>query len=55
MNEAQAYISGDTVLADALGRIEDMQQALGESLARELEHESTIARLLALLASRGEE
>ena len=40
MNEREAYMAGNIVLADALGRIEDLQQALGESVAREQELEA---------------
>jgi hypothetical protein len=35
MNEREAYMAGNAVLADALGRIEDLQEALGKSVARE--------------------
>jgi len=49
MNESQAYMAGNIVLADALGRIEDLQQALGESVAREQELESDIGHLKRIL------
>jgi len=49
MNESQAYMAGNTVLAEALGRIDDMQHALGASLARELERDETIAHLKRIL------
>jgi regulator of replication initiation timing len=49
MNEREAYIAGDTALADALGRIEDLQQALGESVAREQELEADVEHLKRIL------
>ena len=49
MNESQAYMAGNTVLADALGRIEDLQQALGESVAREQELEADVEHLKRIL------
>ena len=49
MNEREAYIAGDTALADALGRIDDLQQALGESVAREQQLEWNEERLKEIL------
>jgi hypothetical protein len=49
MNERQAYMAGNTVLADALGRIEDLQEALGQSIAREQELESDVEHLKRIL------
>jgi len=49
MNESQAYMAGNIVLADALGRIEDLQQALGESVAREQELEADVEHLKRIL------
>ena len=46
MNELQAYMSGDTVLAVALGRIEDLSEELGQ-LRQDLEKD--IARLKRIL------
>ena len=47
--EREAYMAGDTVLADALGRIEDLQQALGQSVARELDLEADVEHLKRIL------
>jgi hypothetical protein len=49
MNESQAYMAGNTVLARTLGRIEDLQEALGASVAREQELESDVEHLKRIL------
>jgi hypothetical protein len=49
MTEIQAYIAGDTALADALGRIEDLADELGASVAREQELESDVEHLKRIL------
>ena len=49
MNESQAYIAGDTALADALGRIEDLADELGQIRMREQELESDVEHLKRIL------
>lgn len=47
--ERQAYMSGDTVLAEALGRIEDLSEELGQSRMDAQELEKDIAHLKRIL------
>jgi cell division protein FtsB len=49
MNELQAYIAGDVVLADALGRIEDLTDELGQIRMREQELEADVEHLKRIL------
>ncbi len=49
MNESQAYMAGNTVLADALGRIEDLTDELGQIRMREQELESDVEHLKRIL------
>jgi len=49
MNESQAYMAGNTVLADALGRIEDLTDELGQIRMREQDLESDIEHLKRIL------
>jgi hypothetical protein len=49
MNEAQAYMAGDTVLADALGRIDDMTDDIGRLRMDAQELEKDIAHLKRIL------
>jgi hypothetical protein len=46
MNEAHAYITGDMYLADVLARIDDLQRALGDEIARSTRLEDALAALL---------
>ncbi len=46
MNEAHAYINGDTQTADLLARIDDLQRALGDEIARSTRLEDALAALL---------
>jgi len=47
MNEAHAYITGDTKTAALLARVEDLQRALGDEIARSTRLEDALAALLA--------
>ena len=49
MNESQAYIAGDVVLARTLGRIEDLTDELGQIRMREQELESDVEHLKRIL------
>jgi hypothetical protein len=49
MNERQAYMAGDTALADALGRIEDLADELGQIRMREQELEADVGHLKRIL------
>ena len=46
MNEAHAYITGDRHLADVLARIDDLQRALGDEIARSTHLADVLAALL---------
>ena len=47
--EREAYSSGDVVLAEALGRIDDLSEELGQSRMAEQELEKDIAHLKRIL------
>jgi hypothetical protein len=49
MNESQAYIAGNTVLAEALGRIEDLSEDIGRLRMDAQELEKDIAHLKRIL------
>ena len=49
ITERDAYISGDVVLAEALGRIEDLSEELGQLRMAEQELEKDIAHLKRIL------
>lgn len=49
MNEREAYMAGNTVLADALGRIEDLTDELGQIRMREQELEADVEQLKNIL------
>jgi len=44
--ERHAYINGDTITADLLARIDDLQRALGDELARSTHLADVLAALL---------
>ncbi len=46
ISEAHAYITGDTQTADLLARIDDLQRALGDELARSTHLADVLAALL---------
>ena len=46
MNEAHAYITGDTKTAALLARIDDLQRALGDEIARSTHLADALAALL---------
>ena len=47
--ERQAYQAGDTTLADALARIVDLQHALGQATANNVELQESIDHLKRIL------
>jgi hypothetical protein len=49
MNELQAYIAGNTVLAEALGRIDDLSDDIGRLRQDAQELEKDIAHLKRIL------
>ena len=49
MNEREAYMAGNIALADALGRIEDMADELGQIRMREQELEADVEHLKRIL------
>ena len=49
ITEREAYMAGYTVLADALGRIEDLTDELGQIRMREQELESDVEHLKRIL------
>ena len=49
MNESQAYMAGDVVLAEALGRIDDMTDDIGRLRMDAQELEKDIAHLKRIL------
>lgn len=48
--ERAAYVAGDTALAAALARIDDMQSALGGATAELVDQQAEIAHLKRILA-----